>query len=101
MTIQEIITKHMQRYSVELQQKLEDYKTSIVRGITPEVRVVLRQQVKILEAKMDVLRDLDEDVQKESDGDEQKSPIGCVECGSVYLAPDEDPPRCRSCADGL
>src|SRR5229473_6765033 len=25
----------------------------------------------------------------------------CVECGSVYLAPGEDPPRCRSCADGL
>lgn len=30
-----------------------------------------------------------------------EQPIGCIECGSVYLAPGEDPPRCRSCADGL
>lgn len=30
-----------------------------------------------------------------------ESPVGCVGCGSVYLAPGEDPPRCRSCADGL
>ncbi len=31
----------------------------------------------------------------------QKTTIGCVECGSVYLLPGVDPPLCGSCADGL
>ena len=37
----------------------------------------------------------------EEDERSEKSLIGCIECGSPFLAPGEDPPRCRSCADGL
>lgn len=62
--ISETIHKHMAKYSEELQQKLKDYEYAHTTSYKESVIGVMRTQIKVLEARLDTLRDLDEDVQK-------------------------------------
>ena len=62
MDIRELIHKHMQKYSVELQTKLEDLSTAYTSSYKEAVIGVIRHQVQVLEARMDTLRDLEEDI---------------------------------------
>jgi cob(I)alamin adenosyltransferase len=64
LSISETIHQHMARYSEELQQKLADYNYALATSYKEAVIDVMRTQIKVLEARMDTLRDLDEDVQK-------------------------------------
>lgn len=62
--VMETIHAHQTRYSEELQQKLEDLKYAYTTSYKQAVTDVMRHHVQVLEARMDTLRDLEEDVQK-------------------------------------
>jgi hypothetical protein len=73
--VNETIHQHQARYSEELVQKLEDLKRAYATTYSETtVGVLFHQaqeigyQVQVLEARMDTLRDLEEDMQKALEG---------------------------------
>ncbi len=62
--VNETIHKHQARYSEELVQKLKDLDYAYGATYKQAVIDVLRHQAHVLEARMDTLRDLEEDIQK-------------------------------------
>ncbi len=58
----ELIHTHEARISEELVRKLEDYKIAHTTPYKEAVIDVLRHQIQVLEARMDTLRDLEEDL---------------------------------------